>query len=169
MEYVVRLTTLVCMGVAGAGAAGAAALIPSLVRVQFEHKMVRAAQERHVATDVQSDGSERTLTEGAAVLALLGEDHLQDTFLSLVQSVANNRLNGVRITGISYERSNGAFAVEGVASTRNALVSFARALEDDPRFVQVPDPLSDLARSTNLPFRLAFRATTSPQRAESLP
>lgn len=167
VEYLVRFATLVCIGVACAGVAGFVALVPSLARVQFE---LNAAQEPHAATDEQSGGTESTLlAEGAAILALLVANKTEDTFMDLVQSAASDRPDGVRITGISYDRGNGTFAVEGVAPTRNALVSFVRMLEDDPHFVQVPDPLSDLARSTNLPFRLAFRATTSPQRAGPLP
>ena len=73
-----------------------------------------------------------------------------------VDMVLESQVTGVRIIGISLEHNENKLniMVEGVAATRQALVSFRESLEESSVFAGVTLPISDLAKDSNIEFQI---------------
>jgi hypothetical protein len=71
------------------------------------------------------------------------------------------KTNGVSITTISFERlgTQNTMAVSGKAVSRDALLSFSKALKSNHRFESVDLPVSNLAKSKDIEFSISIKGT----------
>lgn len=70
---------------------------------------------------------------------------------------------GIVFSQISYDRASDLVRVHGVASTREELLRFERALKALPDVLKVDLPVSDLARSTQAPFSVSIQFSSKSQ------
>lgn len=79
-------------------------------------------------------------------------------FSSVLERVGSRREPGISITSISLRRGaeKGAISISGRASTREALVAFAKSLQGEPSFSRVDLPVSSLAKSRDIPFSIGI-------------
>jgi len=78
--------------------------------------------------------------------------------------VLDNRVAGVRITGLSYKKSDEAtnLLITGVASDRQALLGFENKLNLSKQFSRVDVPPSSFARDKDISFELNMTPANQP-------
>ncbi len=133
-------------------------LIPSYI---LSSGVQESLQERVELLSKSSSASlsaevDRKRAEIASRLSTLSERAMGYAPTALIEGVVGTRPSGIKMDRLSIVKSgSGTFVtVSGVASSREALVSFRRTLEKVSLFATVELPLSDLARSQSIPFTL---------------
>jgi hypothetical protein len=105
--------------------------------------------------------AEADLAETAHVLKLLSSTLQGTSTTGVITTVFSVLPEGVSVQGMSFERETGVFTLEGTAVTRDALVSYRRALESINDITDVASPISNLAKNANLPFELSLRVMSA--------
>ena len=82
-------------------------------------------------------------------------------FTDILIDFLSHKVDGVSITSISFERvgTENTIAVSGKALSRDALLSFSKALKSNHRFENVDLPVSNLAKSRDIEFSLNVKGT----------
>jgi hypothetical protein len=158
-EYYARVAAVGAIVLSVALLIGMLALIPaySYSRTMLEVQAVVPAQTSTSTATSSPDGAARTALREGTMLVTRLEQHLRDdTFTSYLTSALADRPPGVAVSGFAYDQAEHSLTVEGVAQDRDAFLTYAHNLESDTRFVGVPHPIEDLAKRTDLPFRLTF-------------
>ena len=77
-----------------------------------------------------------------------------------INAVISKKIPGIKITDISYNNdptiNERKIGVEGIAPSREALLLFRQAFEDDANFKQVDLPISNFVKGTNIRFYLSL-------------
>ena len=77
----------------------------------------------------------------------------------IINEVVLKKMPGIKITEISYQNDvvkGEIININGVAPNREILLSFRRALEDDPAFSKVDLPISNFVKGSNIIFYLSL-------------
>ena len=77
----------------------------------------------------------------------------------VINSLFLKKISSIKINQISYKNVNPEgkkISISGTASSREALLSFRQALEDDPSFKSVDLPISNFVKGTNIQFYLTL-------------
>lgn len=146
-------------------AAGAFLLLPSVFLVLAKEKNERnQIGFLKKATPVLDEKD--ALVERARVISRkIGVLEKNDFFeiAPLVNDILSLKKKTARLTGFFYERTeeksggiSRELTVKGTALSREALVSFSRALEENPAFSGVELPVSSLVQSVGIPFSLTL-------------
>ncbi len=80
--------------------------------------------------------------------------------IPLMDSVISKKTNAIKLTEFSYSLSTNGdveFVAGGVSTTREALVSFEKSLEDSKVFSDVRLPISNLAKDKNIKFSISMK------------
>jgi hypothetical protein len=163
-DYRLRVLTVLFFGLAIATLIGVASLLPSyIISEQSEKDAVTTADE--IRKDRESRGVD--VLEGESkeanrlTSALIGDSD-PASFSGLVNDIAGKRMSGIYITSFMM-KSSGTTTLEAVikgkASTRDSLVNYRRKMVEDTRFTKVDLPISDLAKSKDIPFTLTVSAS----------
>lgn len=139
-------------------------LLPSYVAVR--------AMDDFAEVSLRTQAQEPVPELDQATLAFIEDT---DTKLSLIESLQRDRFSvaddvvgevidsqtgGIRITKISYDvgtpEDGGRVGIAGTAFSRESLLSFRRALENNTSFRQVDLPISNFVRGSNIPFFLTL-------------
>jgi hypothetical protein len=82
--------------------------------------------------------------------------------LSVINAIILKKLPEIKITDISYQKdpknpsSKGQISIQGTAPSRETLLLFRRALEDDVNFKSVNLPISNFVKGSNILFSLSL-------------
>lgn len=160
-EYITRLGAVFTFAVASGVLAGIAALFPAYIGLQTDLGILLDEADRFEAESAEEVARPfDTLTNTANLVtrlnSVLGAGEVSD----IIAEVFVLRSEGIAITAFSFERESSRISIEGTAETRESLVAYVRAVRESRYFSDVNDPISDLARSTDLSFRLQFTYVT---------
>lgn len=163
MEYVLRVVIVAVALLAAATFLGAVALIPAYVKVTTDMREITSLRDQEVeGQDVTAfKAAEAELTETAHIVSVLKGTLQGIPATDIIAAVFSVLPEGVSVQGMSFERGTGIFMIEGTATTRDALVSYRRALESIEDIRDVTSPISNLAKNANLPFQLSFRVLSA--------
>jgi hypothetical protein len=155
-EYYLRLVTVCMLTLSVATIVGLAALMPAYMNVVGD--LTLSENEQVAKQQVKQDGAEllKEIAEGEHMITFLENDLKKGKCAELLFEALRERPEGILITGFSYNRAENVMTLEGIAATRDLVVPFARALEANEHFVNVPVPIANLAKNTNLDFRLSL-------------
>lgn len=157
-EYYVRITIVACFVVSLAIISGIIALIPAYIYARNEEKGSLATISElkkgedasgRVAIQAELKSDQLLLSDVAAnasrprVSALIGE---------IVSARGNVKISAMDLSAIS--TSTALILIQGVAPTRNALLSFKGRLESLRGGAQTELPISELAASSNVRFSM---------------
>ena len=161
---------IVLLGMAGAVfAVGALLFLPSLLLVVAKEKNVRNEIELLNKTTPILQEKElllgKTRLVNQRIILLENNDFFEIS--PLVEAARALKGNAVHLSGFFYEykaatKTTAAahtLTVNGTADSRDALVSFSRALEESPLFSAVSLPVGNLIQSTAIPFSLSATLT----------
>lgn len=166
IEYLVRLSTVVVLLLTGAVCAGLIALLPTYLKVQSDIATLEfdVGDSRSSATSSTGVGGadQQLLSNVQKTLAVFDDTLRQGQVTEIIDTALSVRPDSVAVEGVAYNHESHVVTLEGVASSRDALVAYARALEDTPLFGRVPLSLSDLAKNADIRFQLAFSVEKTP-------
>jgi len=77
----------------------------------------------------------------------------------VINEILLKKISNVKITDISYENDliqGKKISIQGEAPSREVLLLFRQALEDDPAFKQVDLPISNFVKGSNIQFYLSL-------------
>ena len=155
-EYRLRTLTVLLFTLSVAGVIGIGSLFPAFIRAMTE----RAAAEQELALiKKQKDLSGLTAIQqqvaiGQKLVALLSLNSGRALLSSVVENLTQDR-GQVRISSLAVDYISTTTAeatIQGVAPTRDVLLSFKSRLENDNPGSKVELPVSELAKSINIPF-----------------
>jgi hypothetical protein len=153
-EYYMRLFSIASLMLCGVLFAGVVALLPSYVDVVGDLKTAQKELEQRQSSAESSKELNAEVKETAVMLAVHEEELKKENVTDIIRATLDTRPEGISIVGYTYDRSARNISLEGIAKTRNLVAPYAKQLEDSEWFTSAPVPISDLAKNTNLNFRL---------------
>jgi hypothetical protein len=156
-EYITRLGAVFTFAIAAGVLVGIVALFPVYIDLRTDLAMLHEEAARYETESAEEVALPfDTLANTGSLVSRLDLVLEAEAVSNIITNIFELRSAGIAITAISYERDASRVAIEGTAETREALVGYVRAVREAPHFSDVTDPISDLARSTDLTFRLQF-------------
>lgn len=154
-EYLLRLGTVFALLMAVAFFVGIASLVPSYLDLVMNMRVNKTILSN--GSEDTKDNKEllREIKETSFLMGVLEEGNDKEKLSDIVRDTLTLRPEGVVVVGFRYERTSGKFTVDGIARTRDLVAPYARSLEENERFVEVPVPIADLAKNTDLEFTLS--------------
>lgn len=157
-EYLMRLATVFLCAWSIALAVGCASLVPVYLYVNSERSLVR---EEGATLDalVAGDGAEApkdTLVRTSTVVSMLTALSKKTLVSDITRAALEERPDGVIIHSLRYTRRDNNLTLEGTADRRDQIVTYSRKLEDKELFTSAQLPIGDLAKSTNLRWRMTL-------------
>ena len=155
-EYFLRLTSSALFLLALLFLLCAVMLVPSYLFATVARQQAEA-EEARIATAQKASNSGEAATlvsansQAKALDALLSAPK-GSQYLSEVLALAAATISVVHV---SYGQGDMSMAVSGEAATRDALLSFTKALKTIPGVVSVDLPVGDLARDVKIPFNVS--------------
>lgn len=158
-EYYMRLAVVSLLLLAVVSLIGIVTLLPAyfsarakLASVQAEATFVEQSLSARDSTAVQAV---RTINdELRAIRSVQDEPRIEE----LVRAVLSGKPTGISLSSVNFEKegNGGNMLIRGVAVSRDALLSFRRALEAESRFSAVDLPISNLAQTEDIDFTLTL-------------
>lgn len=153
-EYLFRLATIVALLLSASFFTGIVALVP----LYFDVSLEVTAKEKEITLHDEYVKENLELNNKVENTSLqmysLQESLTREKFSTLINETLEPKPEGITVVGFSYDRAGRSFIVEGVSATRDLVSPYARSIESNERFKEVPIPIADLARNVNLEFRL---------------
>lgn len=157
-EYHVRAWIVAFFAVSVAGTVGVASLFPAFMRGSLEERLeldTIATLEKQ-KNEKGLNKIEAELSSDKVLLAALLDGLERKTLSSEIEKVISEKGN-IKITSISVNNApegKTQVILQGVAPTREALLSFKIRLENQVPGTETTLPISQLAKSTNIQFSL---------------
>jgi len=158
-EYWFRVGTVTALLMAVAFAVGFVFLVPTYVLVRSQSEAL--LMEVGTLPDMRSkeESAEMLVKETNALATELNRVPYEQKLSDVLASVDRVVGTGISISRVVASRTeNGVAGIDltGNAASREALISFRDALEEDPLFARADVPISDLVRSEGLPFTMSI-------------
>lgn len=139
--------------------AGFIFLLPAYMRaISEEQSQVEAVAElRHENYGKNDATIISKLSFDSSALLILGNSLLRERPSDVIERVVDLRDKDVRLNSLSYSVSGTSTAevvVQGIAQNRSSLLSFKDRLGDIAPQTRINLPLSELAKSSSIPFSL---------------
>jgi len=162
-EYKKRLLLIYVALVTFAGVAWIVSLIPSyiLVTAKLDEAIIQKGTPVSGIDVNKISNTEKELLNAQGELAIL-TPFISQKPLSLVIAKLFYRIPlGVTLTSIALNRGEekGNVVVSGIATTRDTLVSFSKALEGEAFFKKVELPVSNFTKGRDVPFSISIVAS----------
>lgn len=160
-EYYMRVTVVGIVALAAAVIVGAAALFPAFIRAWFDNYAAQgavAADSRNKVTDANLNQAKSELEYDSKLVAALAADQGYPRFTDILRELAPIT-RGARVTnlGLSFaDQKTISVVLTGITATRDGLLSLKGRLESHFAGAKIDIPISQLARSVDLPFTLRF-------------
>jgi len=158
-EYLLRILTVGFVLGTFVGIFATIALLPTYYATQTELRFEEGEKDRLTGLLVgEEEGNNpvETLARARNVLALLQAQLYKKQYSTITTEAFDTRPSGITISSVVFDRTARTYVIQGLADNRDALVEFSRRLEASPRFEKISLPISDLARSNDLNFRLTL-------------
>lgn len=158
-EYRVRFFIILAFFVSCGILLGILSLLPSSLlsyaqEVQVNERTAALQQSRKASGAEQI---EKDLAQSQATAQKILADTNKISYFDSIQKIALHRTPQVLISSFEITHEEGTSSpylavIQGKAGTRDALIAFKTALEEDASFASVDLPLSDLAKSKDIAF-----------------
>ena len=164
-EYRIRALVVFLFVLSVAGLIGIASLFPAFVSASSEERrqIDAFASLKKGGEDADAALAKSSLASDSVLLGALSADAGAPAFSRLIDRVVSVR-GPVALSSVSAVRGTDgsfAFVVQGVAPTRELLLSFQSRLEGIAPGTKVDLPISELAASTDI--RFSLQITQTPQ------
>ncbi len=164
-EYRLRTAILLLFFISGAVWVGIVTLFPSYILSSTQEKKA-SIEAGKIDMNRQAHGSGQlaaVIRDANARISLVSSTQDTVSLSSIVEDIATLRSSGITLNTINLTRAGSGstkstVTVTGNATTRDALVTFKKSLEADPRFAKVFLPVASLAQDTNINFTMSINA-----------
>ena len=126
------------------------------VKLETQAKMPVPAPQEQTLLAIKDLNNKLTLIEKA-------ENNKFIVSQKVISAIILKKLPGIKITDISYENNSGSgtplgrkVSIQGIAPSREVLLLFRQALEDDVAFKSVDLPISNFIKGSNIQFYLSL-------------
>ncbi len=158
-EYYTRLAIVVCCMISTVFAAGLMSLLPAYMRARAEEqRQLEAVTElRHTNNEKNDSMVASELSFYSSALSILGNSLLRERPSEAIERIVGLSDKEVRLSSLSYFVSGTTTAeviIQGIAPNRASLLSFKSRLESLTPLARIDLPLSELAKSSSIPFSL---------------
>lgn len=169
-EYRLRLVVVVLTLIGVAFLIGVLFVVPSFLVVSSQERLLvkeQQVQAQVLATSGNTRDIEKTLQASDRRVTLLESLYSRLLLADVLGVILEKKNTGITLTSLQYEykQDDTMLVLSGVAKTRDELVAFEHALENEANISSVQLPISDLAASTNIEFtmnlKLAVTAVTT--------
>jgi hypothetical protein len=157
-EYHVRVWIIALFAVSVAGTIGVAALFPAYIRGSLEERLqlgaIAALEKDKSASGIGN--VEQELAADKILLAALAESSDRELLSTEISNLLALR-GTVKLSAISANRKEDEsveLTLQGIAPTRESLLSFKARIENLTPGTSVTLPISQLAKSTNIQFSM---------------
>lgn len=140
-----------------------AAILPAYFTSSIEESLIsaRLKTQQNEPISLPDQNTLAVIKDLKGKLALIEENKKNNFIFSqkVINEIILKKTPSIKITQISYRNdpeSGKSIDISGVASSREALLAFRRALEDDPSFSKVELPISNFVRESNIKFSLSI-------------
>jgi hypothetical protein len=160
-EYYRRVTIVFCFTFSLAVLVGIATLFPTFIRA-----MNLQAEAEKMANEVQSEPEDNNLKEiqksvakSLSLLDSLQKEKSTPKISDLIEGVINMRgvVTFTNFTATKTSTTTFAMSIQGVAPSRNALLTFKNNFENQLPGNKIDLPVSELAKNSNFQFTLQLR------------
>ncbi len=139
---------------------GVASLAPAFFLVDGDLATINTEILAHTKGAENENMTEGSVTEVRDLLGRL-EPHITPSPLTgYLTTVFTDQPASIRVTGLAYDKTQRTLALEGTATTRSDLVAYVARLESLKEITHVALPISDLARNTDLTFKITVSFAT---------
>jgi hypothetical protein len=156
-EYHVRAIIVLCLALSVAGVLGVSSLLPSFLRSEAEEQ-TRLDEIAFLEKQKDATGIAAVENELAAdnllltALSTADEIHLSDKIQEIIRLRGGVKIHAMLLARVG--TSTITAVVQGLAPTREILLAYKSHLENDTPGTIVELPLSQLAKSKDIPFSL---------------
>ena len=161
-DYRVRALIVLLFFISTAVIVGIGALFPAYIHASLEEGLYLRQASALKQTDEAAALSvaEKDLSESSSLMSALAGSVTPDPFSSAIADVVSARGN-MELSSFSLTRSSSGLSItiEGLAPTREALLSFKSRLEALSPGISVDLPVSELARESNIQFSIQIIET----------
>lgn len=162
-EYRKKLLLIYVAIVTFAGVAWIVSLIPSyvLVTAKRDSALIQKASPTAGVDTEKISSTEKELTGARNKLAVLAPFTSRQPMSFILAKLFYRIPSGVSLSSITVNRGTekGTITISGIASTRDTLVSFSKALEGEAFFKKVELPVSNFTKGKNVPFTMSIAAS----------
>ncbi len=157
-EYRLRFTVVTLALFFAIEIIAATLLIPSYVIsiARIQTLTTKTAQYKSGNIIEETANLNMALKEGNLMVAILSASTTpRDASISLEQ-IIDARSSAIKITGIVYHTDVGVrnFNIQGIASTREDLLTFTKKLQEQPKILKVDLPVSNFTQPENIKFSI---------------
>lgn len=160
-DFYFKLAVVFCVTSGLSIVVASVAILPAYFLSSVNKNLISTRLEVQKNAPVSSDDQEIITAAGKLEQQLkLIENTGGDAFViseTVVNGILLKKMNDIKITGISYEVSTTkgrVVTVNGSAPSRERLLLFRKALEDDVAFQTVDLPISNFIKGSNIEFSL---------------
>lgn len=159
--YLLRLGTITMLFFAGLGVAAGVLLLPTYVHLSNQVEVKAAALESLSAGITTAEEEQLTrelalLAQNAQLLTKYGEEARAVDYVRAALAVGRP---GVVLRGVRYATQGPTLTLRGVATTREALREYQRALQQEQFIESAELPVSTYAKESDLPFTITLTLT----------
>lgn len=159
-EYYVRFVTVLLSILACSVIVGAGALFPAYIQAWLTRNNTESmfTMVKNLKREAGVDMANKQLSRDSILIQALSKDAQTVYFSDIVRSIIS-RKQDVVINSFNVSQGEGkkiAIAITGIAPTRDELLAFKGRLESLMPGTTIDVPISQLARSTNVPFSFQF-------------
>ena len=162
-DFYFRLATIIFVMLSMSFLIGSIAILPSYFLSSAEESSVNLKLESQANESIilPDPNTLKVITDLKKKLTLI--ENTQKNKLTFSQKVINEiilkKIPNIKITEISYQndpQTGEKINVSGIAPSREVLLLFRRALEDDTAFSKVDLPISNFIQGSNIKFNLSL-------------
>jgi hypothetical protein len=158
-DFMARVATVSFVLLSSVVLIASAALVPAYLEVSVDHTVARKELDIQKNTPLKAEELEITTQADNLNRKIQQVDSLrQNKFLVTERAINNvvlNKLPDIKITNILYEAKTSTekeIKVTGSAPSREKLLLFKLALENDPAFKKVDLPVSNFVKGSDIKF-----------------
>jgi hypothetical protein len=165
-DYRIRIFITLMIFIASGITIGILSLLPSyIVSYTLEKNLINKVQ--NIQKDRAADGIDNVISElkkSYTFVGALRTDKSKISFTSNIETILALKPKNVSLTSFEIASSSKVdgisdIVVQGIASTRESLLSFKKSIESNPVISKVELPISDLTKNKDLPFAMRFVIT----------
>lgn len=138
------------------------AILPSYLLSALKSRVAQARLEAQKAQPAPSFGDEtlaviKDLNKKLSIIEN-GQNNALNVSDKVIKAVILKKSSNIKITEISYQVSpgGGQISISGTAPSREELLSFRQALDDDPLFKNVDLPISNFVKGSDIQFSMSL-------------
>jgi len=152
-DYVLRLAIVGFFGLGAVAFAGMLLLLPAYGYLSARAEIAATTSPSLLVEKILGEEAALRLTKEMLSLVPPEGGNLSPSGVLLRLRASAASIQGISLTFIGYQAAGGV-SVRGVAQTRDALISFGKALKADPVLSDISVPVELLARSRDITFDL---------------